>query len=281
MNALSASIVAYKDPPSILYKTIHSFLTSTTDARLYIIHNSPTDELRGLAQNPRVRYIFKDKNVGFGAGHNIVLRQVLDHSKYHLVLNPDVYFGAEVLPALYDYMESHGEVGQVMPKVLYPDGRLQYLCKLLPTPKTLFLRRFLNFLRRALEKENFNYEFHFSTYEEIMDGLFLSRCFMLLWTSALKKVGLFDERFFLYAEDMDLTRRIHKHCRTVFPGSNHLSLSFPEFLQVPLAHGLQNAQCGSVLSEWGWMADAEREHINYQIDLGYLDGYRISDKNLS
>src|SRR5688572_216602 len=216
MKDLTASIVAYKSPASILAQTIHSFLSATQDSRLFLIDNSPTDQLKYLAYDPRITYIYNSRNIGFGAAHNIALRKVIKESTYHLVLNPDVYFDSHVLTTLYDYMEENPHTGLVMPKVLYPDGRLQPVCKLLPSPKTLIVRRFLNFLTSTLEKENFRYELRLSGYNQIIDAPFLSGCFMFLRTEALRTVGLFDERFFLYTEDTDLSRRIHKHFRTVF-----------------------------------------------------------------
>jgi GT2 family glycosyltransferase len=95
MKDLSASIVAYKNSANILAQTIHSFLRATNDSPLFIIDNSPTDELKYLAYDPRITYIFNGQNLGFGAGHNISLQRILDTSKYHIVLNPDVYFGAD------------------------------------------------------------------------------------------------------------------------------------------------------------------------------------------
>jgi GT2 family glycosyltransferase len=105
MKDLSASIVAYKNPANILAQTIHSFLSSTQDSKLYLIDNSPTDDLKYLAYDPRISYIFNAKNIGFGAGHNISLNRVINESKYHLILNPDVYFDTNVLIKLYQYME--------------------------------------------------------------------------------------------------------------------------------------------------------------------------------
>jgi GT2 family glycosyltransferase len=263
MKDLSASIVVYRNPANILAQTIHSFLCSTQDSRLYILDNSPTDQLKYLAYNPRITYIFNSKNVGFGAGHNISLRRVIDESKYHLVLNPDVYFDASVLPKLYQFMESNPDIGQAMPKVLYPDGRLQPLCKLLPSPKTLLIRRFFGFLKSSLQKENYMYELHFTGYDKIMDVPFLSGCFMFLRMEALKKVGLFDERFFLYTEDTDLSRRIHKYFRTVY---------YPE---ATIFHHHQRGSYKNLwlfwcslrsafyyFNKWGWAVDEERETFN-------------------
>jgi len=266
MKDLSASIVVYRSPANILAQTIHSFLCSTEDSRLYIIDNSPTDQLKYLAYDPRITYIFNGKNIGFGAGHNVSLRYVIEQSKYHLVLNPDVYFDTTVLTSIYQFMESNPDIGQVMPKVLYPDGRLQPLCKLLPSPKTLVIRRFFGFLKNLLQEENYTYELHFSGYDKIMDVPFLSGCFMFLRTEALKKVGLFDERFFLYTEDADLSRRIHRLYRTVY---------YPE---VTIFHYHQRGSytdpwlfwCGikstvSYFNKWGWANDEERDSVNNKV----------------
>lgn len=263
MKDLSASIVVYKNEAGILQDAIQSFLQNTTESHLFIVDNSPTDSLKILARHPRITYIFNKRNIGFGAAHNISLRRVLDTSKYHLVLNPDVYFNADVLKTLYHFMETSPEVGQVMPKVLYPDGRLQYLCRLLPTPKILVLRRFFNFMTRYLDKENYKHELQFSGYNKIIDAPFLSGCFMFLRTDALKKSGLFDERFFLYTEDIDLTRRIHKFYRTVY---------YPD---VTIYHhhargsykNLWLTWCNvrsaiKYFNKWGWTNDNEREFFN-------------------
>ena len=263
MKDLSASIVIYKNSPLVLTKTINSFLRSTTESMLYLIDNSPTDELRHLVNDPRIIYRFNNRNVGFGAGHNAILREIISESKYHIVLNPDVYFDKDVIDTLYRFIDQHPEIGQVMPKVLYPDGTLQPLCKLLPTPKMLIKRRFLNFHKSYVEKENYRYELRFSGYDKIMDVPFLSGCFMFLRTSVLKKVGLFDERFFLYTEDTDLSRRIHKHYRTVY---------FPE---VTIFHYHQRGSYRNVwllwcniksavryFNKWGWAHDSEREFFN-------------------
>jgi GT2 family glycosyltransferase len=104
-----------------------------------------------------------------------------------------------------------------MPKVVYPDGSLQYLCKLIPSPFDLFFRRFLpEQLKKLSRKKNELYELRFSGYDKEMEVPCLSGCFMLFRISALKQVGFFDERFFMYAEDFDITRRMHSKFKTLF-----------------------------------------------------------------
>jgi GT2 family glycosyltransferase len=268
---ISASIVIYKNDPVLLKRAVESFLVSTEESTLYLIDNSPVDHFRNSFIHPRVCYIFNNKNLGFGAGHNIALRKALEEkTKYHIILNPDVYFEEEVVEKLFNYMEADAKVGLLMPKVLYPDGTLQPLCKLLPSPVTLFSRRFLKFNSNLLNRMNHWYEMHFTGYNTVMDVPFLSGCFMFLRTETLEKVGLFDETIFLYTEDTDLTRRIHKHYRTVF---------FPE---ATIYHHNQRASYKNVIimmhhifsairyfNKWGWFNDIERDTINQRVLLKF------------
>jgi GT2 family glycosyltransferase len=266
MHNLSASIVIYKSNQDMLRHTIKSFLHSTKDSHLFLIDNSPHDEARNLIKSERVTYIFNNENLGFGSGHNIALQQIINSSKYHVVLNPDVFFDENVICDLYNFMEANKEIGLTMPKVLYPDGRLQPLCRLLPSPYTLILRRFFNFNKKLVERQNHAHELHFSGYNKIMDVPFLSGCFMFLRIEALRTIGLFDERIFLYTEDLDLSRRIHKKFRTVFyPHStiyhHHQRGSYhsPRLL----LHNIQSAI--KYFNKWGWFNDKERELINQRV----------------
>lgn len=267
MIEISGSIVLYKNNIKILKEAIKSFLSSDLRVKLYLIDNSPDDSLKILKDNPHIEYIFNNKNLGFGKAHNIALRKSLeDGIKYHLVLNPDVYFNNGVLPKLYSYMEENLTTGLVMPKVLYPDGNVQYLCKLIPTPADLIFRRFFKFKKAELEKRNFFYEMKFTGYDKVMEVPYLSGCFMFLRTEALRKVGVFDERIFMYTEDADLTRRIYQKYSTVF---------YPE---VSIYHHFEKGSHKSLkllfyaihgnmvyFFKWGWCFDKERKEINKSI----------------
>ena len=102
-----------------------------------------------------------------------------------------------------------------MPKILYPNGDLQYLCKLLPTPIDLIFRRFFpHFYKKAGLLSR--YELRDSGYDHTMMVPSLSGCFMLLRSGVLRRVGGFDEKFFMYLEDVDLCRRIGKIAETVY-----------------------------------------------------------------
>jgi GT2 family glycosyltransferase len=274
LDRVSASIVIYKNDIDLLKKAVDSFLRSTTNSTLYLIDNSPSDICKQHFDNPRIHYVFNNANIGFGAGHNIALRHVLakNESVFHVVLNPDVYFATDVIEKLYIYMTSSPDVGLVMPKVLYPDGRLQPLCKLLPSPLTLFSRRFLQFNTVLVNRLNHLYEMHFSGYNKIMDVPFLSGCFMFLKVDALRQVGMFDERIFLYTEDIDLTRRIHQRYRTIFfPDATiyHHNQRGSYRSAVILKHHVFSAI--KYFNKWGWFSDVERELINKKILLNFFE----------
>jgi hypothetical protein len=176
-----------------------------------------------------------------------------------------VYFGEGALEELYDFMEKNKDIGLVMPKILYPSGEIQYLCKLLPTPFDLFGRRFLNFqpFKNYIEKRNEIYELRFTGYDKIMEVPYLSGCFMFLRTSVLEKVGLFDENIFMYLEDTDLSRRIHKVAKTVFYPNTYIYHEYEKGSYKNwklLTYHIKSAIY--YFNKWGWVFDKERNQMN-------------------
>jgi GT2 family glycosyltransferase len=261
---LSVSIVAYRHNAEELEELIHSVNRVECVSKLHIIDNSPTDELRGGVGFGKVEYVFNPSNPGYGTAHNLAIRKSIDTGeRYHLVLNPDVHFEPGTLEKLVDFMDRNADIANVMPQVYYPDGSIQYLCKLLPTPHDWIGRRF-NPSKRMVEARNELFELRFTGYGETMDVPFLSGCFMFLRVEALEKVGLFDERIFMYSEETDLCRRlIRGGYRTVFyPGAS-------------IIHAYEGGSRGSLrltwiamksavyyFNKWGWFCDKERDRIN-------------------
>lgn len=218
MYDITSSIVVYNTKPDELRKAIDSFLKTELNVHLYVSDNSPNSYLKEFVENiddSRISYIFNNKNGGYGWGHNQVIKTILEKSKYHLILNPDIYFEKGVLEKLFFYMEENQEIGNIMPMVKYPNGEIQYLCKKIPKPKDLFLRKFCPF-KLIVEKNNFKYEMRDTGYNEIMEVPILSGCFMFIRGEVFKNVGLFDERYFMYMEDFDFSRRIHEKYKTIF-----------------------------------------------------------------
>ncbi|MBB6062817.1 hypothetical protein HNP65_001269 [Thermosipho japonicus] len=271
------SIVLYNNSEEQVKRTIFSILKSKLDLKVILIDNSCHDNLRNLISidNRRIEYIFNNANFGFGRAHNVALKKSIEESvPYHLVLNPDVFFEEFVLEELYTFMKKNDDIGLIMPKVLYPDGKIQYLCKLLPTPIDLIGRRFFNFdpFKKIVEKRNEIYELRFTNYDKVMEVPNLSGCCMFLNVKYLKKTGLFDERFFMYLEDTDLSRRIHKVARTIyFPYvyvyHEYKKGSYKNFKL--LRYHIDSAI--KYFNKWGWFFDKERDYVNNHIlaKLGY------------
>ncbi|SKB88867.1 hypothetical protein SAMN05660841_02882 [Sphingobacterium nematocida] len=264
MIKISGAIVLYRNDRKVLLGAINSFLRSTLVDTLFLVDNSPDSTLADIVQNPRVVYIHNPSNPGFGAAHNIALRKAMENgSKYHLVLNPDVYYNESVLENLTTFLEKNDSIGNVMPKVLYPDGQNQYLCKLLPTPYDWIGRRF-NPLRSMVDKRNETFELRFSGYDKIMDVPYLSGCFMYLRISALEKVGMFDEGIFMYGEEADLCRRlIDGGYRTVFYPKVEIFHHFEKGSHKSwrlTKIGMQSAIY--YFNKWGWFFDKRRRQIN-------------------
>ncbi len=261
---ITSSIVTYNTDRVELERIIKCVSINIID-EIYIIDNSPTDALKEFVKSLslRVIYIFNVANLGYGGAHNIAMIQSLKKgAKYHIVLNPDIYFDKGVLETLAEYMDQNINVGAIMPQVKYPDGEIQYLCKLLPSPWDLFGRRFIPF-EGIVEKRNRRYELRESGYNQILNVPCLSGCFMFLRNKTLEDIGLFDESFFMYCEDFDFYRRIHKKYKTIF---------YPK-VTIVHAHKKESYKNKALLkmhiksaihyfNKWGWLFDNDRKLAN-------------------
>lgn len=263
-NLITASLVLYNSNLNDLDNVLQSVLNSNID-KLFIIDNSPSNQLESHIasyNSDRIIYCYGHGNIGFGRANNIgINRAIALGSKYHIILNPDIIFKANVISELEDYMSSHLEVGLMLPRVEYPNGSLQYLCKLLPTPIDIFGRRFLP--KKWMRRRNGRYEMHFFGYDKLWNCPILSGCFMFIRTSVLKDVGMFDDKFFMYFEDFDLMRRIHVKYKTLF---------YP-FVSIIHNHAAEHRTNKKLLIEsiksaiiyfnkWGWFYDSDRKRIN-------------------
>lgn len=263
---VTASIVTYKTDLVELERAVNCCLNSSLRTEVIVVDNSTSDDLKALCLALKVQYIRIGKNVGFGAAHNITLKRA-PKSKYHLVMNPDVQFGQDVLKELFTFLEMNESVGLVMPRVVYPDGSLQKLCKRLPTPFDILAKRlFPELLKRMFHKRLSDFELCDMDLTKVLSVPYLSGCFMLIRRDALQEAGLFDERYFMYFEDLDLTRRIHERYQTVYyPGATiihrHEKGSYKSMKL--LVCGIHSAV--QYFNKWGWFRDRQRDLVNSKI----------------
>ena len=258
----------FASPVNVVYVIDHSDILSDLKSELQefaarVLGGEP--ELKKKAEEGfRLIYIPHENN-GYGGGHNVAMREAQKlGSKYHLVVNPDVWFGPEVIPALTEYMNKHEEVGQMMPKVMYPNGQIQRQAKMLPTPLDFFGRFCLP--EFMIRRRNQRFELVQSGFNKIMNIPFLSGCFMFFRMSAVEEIGFFDERFFLYTEDIDITRRMHQKYLTLFYPETTIYHTYTRGSRKNLR--LMCIHIVSVikyLNKWGWWRDHERRKINERV----------------
>lgn len=265
---ISSSLVLFHNVPELYEQAILSFLDGC-DGVLYVMDNSATPLEHDLFGHSRVRYIFNRANLGFGAAHNRAITAVGGDSDFHLILNPDISFGIDVIAHMVSVMHNNPGIGALMPRVIYPDGTLQRLCKLLPTPIDLILRRFIP-IKSVQSGINRRYELHDLPQDRLVDVPTISGCFLLVRTELLFKLSGFDERYFMYLEDVDLVRRIGDVARVVYDPHVSVTHAYAKGSyrnKKLLAYHMASAV--RYFTKWGWWFDPVRKKRNSAV-LSYL-----------
>lgn len=255
-----ASVVLYKHSYSDIASTLDSLLNDSVIDKIILVDNGNHCEWTEQFVNNKVEVIKISSNKGFGAGHNEVFTKFINKAEYFLVCNPDVSFEKNQISKLYNFSVQNN-IDFSIPKILYPDNSLQHSCKLLPGPLQLFMRRFCI---KLSNNKNEKYELRFADYNFPFFAPSFSGCCLLIRNNVIKKIRGFDERFFLYMEDVDLSRRI---CSESFKSS-----------YCPYSEVFHEAQRRSYLNvtylfyhivsafkyfnKWGWLLDKERKSLN-------------------
>jgi GT2 family glycosyltransferase len=252
--SLGVSIVLYRTPVKEV-EALLAQLFSQGAARIYLVDNSPLsfDTFGDWAPPQRVVVIRTGRNLGYGGGHNIAIEDSVRRHEFHLICNPDIELGPGALPALANVLTARPDVGLCMPKVVGTDGQVHHLCKRSPVAvdylATLLPGTVWGARRRA------DFEMRHRDYESEMQVQCLSGCFMFFRSVILRGLQGFDDRFFLYFEDFDLSRRASALAHNIyFPG-------------VHVVHGYARGHRHSVrlrfifmqsalryFNKWGWFA---------------------------
>jgi len=206
---ISATIVLFKEDLRVLRKAIDSFLKIPLKKKLFLIDNSPVNSLIKEFDHPEIEYVFNNRNIGFAAGHNIIIDKIKSNSNYHLILNPDVEFKPKVILNLIDQLEKDNTVAMIAPRVVFPNGEHQYSCRRYPKVFELIGRRLplLDFLFSALIKKG---KYLDKDISKPFHADYLTGCFQLFKTEDFVKINGFDERYFLYMEDVDICKKIEE-----------------------------------------------------------------------
>jgi hypothetical protein len=196
----------------LLYECIAALRAHTHHISLQIIvvdNHSSDGSPEMVEQNfPRLHLIKNKENRGYGRAGNQGLEKA--KGKYVLILNSDVTVNPNCLDQMFQFMESHPDIGASSCKLTFPDGSLQHSCRKFPDFKTYLLMllgvRFL-FTRMKWFREYLMLDWDHSEIREV-DQIMGS--FLFIRKEVITQVGGFDERFWMYFEEVDLCLRIHK-----------------------------------------------------------------------
>lgn len=218
-----AIVIVNYNVRDLLRRCLTSVLASQGDFTfdVCVVDNASDDQSVEMVRSefPTVKLIVNDQNLGYPAANNQGLRHLgVDHEsgderpRYCLLLNPDTEVPSDGFARLIDYLDNQPDIGAVGPKLLLPDGTLDLACRRsFPTPEVSFYR-ILGLSRLFPHSRRFGrYNLTYLDENEVADVDSVVGAFMLVRTEAILEVGLLDERFWMYGEDLDWAKRI-KDC---------------------------------------------------------------------
>lgn len=181
------------------------------DVEVFVVDNNSVDGSNQMVRTrfPEVKLIENKENVGFSRANNQAIR--LSNAEYILLLNPDTVLEEDSLVKCCDFMDKHPEAGALGVKML--DGKGNFLPESkrgLPTPMVAFYKIFGLSKLFPKSKTFGRYHLGFLPENEINEIEVLAGAFMLLRKETLDKIGLLDEDYFMYGEDIDLSYRVIK-----------------------------------------------------------------------
>ena len=259
---ITSSIVLFNNSIPECLSILDCLLASPMD-KIYLVDHSGNDRLSVLKDySEKIEYI-PHRNLGYGAGHNVAIRKAFEINPdgYHIILNSDILFSPDAIRVLSEFMDSRPNVGLCMPDIFSPRGNRQYLCKYLPTPFDLFGKRFLPSKLKTSRLERL--QMKKADYSKVLSVPWIPGCFLFTRVKALKDINGFDERFFMYGEDIDFSRRIHEKYATLYcPDAKvthaHAAASYHSWRML-MVHIVNVAR---YFNKWGWFHDPERIKIN-------------------
>lgn len=205
---VSIVIVNWKTP-DLLAGCLDSLKKDPGDFEIWVIDNNSSDgSLQMLSERfPYVKVIANSKNLGFSKACNQAIPQC--SGRYVLLLNPDTVVSGSAVSILANYMDAHPSCGAVGPAVLNPDGALQPACRRsFPTPAAAFFR--VTYLSKLFPKSKLfgKYNLSFADEKSILEVDSLSGSCMMVRQEIIKKIGLLEEKIFMFGEEIDWCWRI-------------------------------------------------------------------------
>ena len=257
-TSIICSIVLYKHTKNELMPTLQCLIDSLYIKFIILVDNDNTDWASDFIHE-KIIYLKSGGNFGFGYGHNLAINNYASDADYYLICNPDIEFEQIQFNMFIESLTKRKE-GLFLPKITYQNGENQFGARLLPTPLNLFARRFSKPLAEYLDQKYLLKDYNIKTSVFVP---YLSGCFMLFRSQCLLDLNGFDERFFMYMEDIDLSRRCAEkfgalYCPQFSITHKHEQASYK-------SNKLLKAHLRSAFlyfDKWGWIYDSKRKILN-------------------
>ncbi len=209
---ISIVIVNWKTP-RLLSGCLDSLFADagSRDFEIWVVDNASGDGSLAMLEEryPRVRVIANEENVGFARACNQAIAR--SSGRYVLLINPDTLAVGDAVSRLAEFMDANPQCGAVGPKILNPDGTLQLACRRsFPDPLAAFFR--LSYLSRLFPRSKLmaRYNLTFEDPDSLLEVDALSGSCMMVRRQAIETVGVLDEEWFMYGEEIDWCWRIKK-----------------------------------------------------------------------
>ena len=205
---VSIIIVNYKSQEKTLV-CLESIVGADMGGLLYeiiIVDNNSKDDSAKIIKKtyPKIKIIKSEKNLGMGGGNNLGIKAA--QAEFILILNPDTIVEKDAIKILYNFIKSDKQIGVAGPKLLNTNNTLQYSCLRFPKFYTPILRR--TFLGKFAKKYLDNFLMKDYDHKEIKEVDWMLGSCLMVRKNILNKINGFDERFFMYFEDIDLCGRV-------------------------------------------------------------------------
>ena len=214
-NSVSLLIVSYNVRQYIAHAIDAIIKSDLDDFEIIIIDNNSFDNTASYLKERyshlrQIKIVQNQENIGFGKAINQAAS--LAKGQYYLILNPDTIIQEETISTLKEYLDSNPEVGMVGPKILNADGTLQLACKRSFPTLGVALPKLLGF-SRIFPKSKWagKYNLTYLDEDEISSVDAISGSCMFIRSFLFHELKGFDERFFMFGEDLDLCSRIWKN----------------------------------------------------------------------
>jgi len=206
---LSIVILNYrnKNLTKELLKNLTQELSLPYEYEIIVVDNASYDGIAQIVKEkfPSVKFIQSDRNGGFAFGNNLGVK--VAQGKYIMIMNPDLAILSNAIELMYSYMEDHPEVGLAGPRLVNADKSIQFSCTRFPDWRLPFYRRTMLAETVSGQKWLDNYLMKdLNHYQNSYVPTIFGAC-MIFRREALAQVGFLDERYFMYMEDLDWSRR--------------------------------------------------------------------------